>query len=137
MYTDTERPLLLFDGVCNLCNGAVQFIIRHDRRKRFLFASLQSATGIEVARQCTKGGKKLPDSMILLYKGQCYTRSGAALRIACLLGWPWHLLSAGLIVPPFMRNIVYDRVAANRYRWFGKKEECMIPTPELQERFLP
>ena len=137
MDSRLERPVLLFDGICNLCNRAVQFVIKHDRKKRFLFASLQSETGRKLIQNYAAGGKVVPDSMVLYYKGRFYTRSGAALRCAALLGgWP-SVFAAGLIVPLFIRNIVYDWVAAKRYSWFGKKDECMMPAPDLKERFLP
>jgi predicted DCC family thiol-disulfide oxidoreductase YuxK len=137
MARSEERPVLLFDGVCNLCNHAVQYVIKHDSRKRFLFASLQSHSGREIITAYTALGNTMPDSMVLFYKGKYYTRSGAALRSAWLTGGFTAMLAVGLIVPPFIRNIVYDWVAAHRYQWFGRKDECMVPTPGLTNRFLP
>lgn len=128
-----DHPILFFDGVCNLCNGFVTFIIRHDRRGLFRFAPLQSTHG-EAARQAI--GPTGGDTLILFHKGRYHTRSGAALRIAALLGWPWRALAALFIFPPFIRDAVYRTVARNRYRWFGKRDACMLPTPELQGRFL-
>jgi len=126
-----DRPILFFDGECNLCNGGVQFIIKRDRKKRFLFAALQSAAGAEAKQQ--SGGA---DSFILFYCGRYYTKSGAALRVARLMSGLWPMLYAGIILPRFVRDWVYDIVARNRYKWFGKRNECMMPTPELRERFL-
>lgn len=127
-------PLILFDGVCNLCNGSVQFIIKRDKEAVFRFASLQSETGRKVLEQF-----HLPtdtfNSFVLLEDGKMYTRSTAALRVfSRVKGWKW--TGAFLYVPKFIRDGVYNLIARNRYRWFGKKDECMIPTPELKSRFL-
>ena len=130
----STRPILFFDGECNLCNGGVQFIIRHDGRKRFLFAPLQSAAGKEALQQLPGPA---PDSMILLYKGRYYVKSDASLHIARLLGGLWPLCYAGMILPRAFRNRIYDYIARHRYQWWGKRSECMIPTPELRARFLP
>ena len=129
------RPVLFFDGVCNLCNRWVQFMIRHDRKKQFLFASLQSENGQLMQQHLLQQAGKMPDSVVLLYRDKYYIKSDAAIRAAALLGGVYKLLLIGLIVPRFLRNIVYDRVAQNRYKWYGKTEGCMIPTPELKERF--
>ncbi len=135
MTPDSQRPILYFDGVCNLCDRFVQFVIRHDKRKRFLFASLQSQAGLEALAQNTVDGKA-PDSVILWYKGRFHTRSAAALHTLRLLGGIRSLAFACMIIPRFLRDPVYDMVARNRYRWFGRKAECMVPTPELAARFL-
>ena len=129
----TNRPVLYFDGVCNLCNGLVQFIIRHDKKKVFLFASLQSQAG---AAELSYFNGKLPDSLILSYKGKYFTKSTAALYTFKLLGGFWKLLYLAIIVPRFIRDSVYGAIARNRYRWFGRRNECMVPTPELMDRFL-
>jgi predicted DCC family thiol-disulfide oxidoreductase YuxK len=128
---DTAHPVILFDGVCNLCNASVQFIIRHDRRGRFRFASLQSETATRIM-----GGQPDADSIILIRKGKRYYKSTAALLIAYYLRFPWPLLSVFLIVPAFLRNFIYNVVAKNRYRWFGKKPECMIPDKTIIDRFI-
>lgn len=133
---DSDQPILLFDGVCNLCNGFVQFIIRHDAQQIFRFSSLQSGTGRGVLQYIADNVGPVPDSLILLYKGHYYTKADAALKIARLLGGGWRLLVVGYILPAFIRNGIYDLVARNRYKWFGKRDECMIPTPELTSRFL-
>jgi predicted DCC family thiol-disulfide oxidoreductase YuxK len=126
--------VVLFDGVCNLCNGAVQFIISHDPEARFHFAPLES----DISRRLLDGRTKgtLPDSVVLIEDGQVYTRSTAALRIVRRLKFPWPLLSAFLIVPRPLRDMVYDAIARHRYKWFGKRDVCMMPTPELRSRFL-
>ena len=130
-----ERPIILFDGVCNLCNAAVQFVIRHDKKKQFTFASLQSETG-----QSILSSNDLPinvfNSFVLVENDKVYTRSTAALRVTKKLNGLWPGLYAFMVVPKFIRDWVYDRVSNNRYKWFGKKDECMIPTPELKARFL-
>lgn len=102
----------------------------------FRFSSLQSGTGQRVLQYIKENSGSVPDSLILLYKGQVYFKSDAALKIASLLNGKWTLLTAGYIFPRFLRNIIYDWVARNRYRWFGRRDECMIPTPELNARFL-
>src|SRR5689334_15393647 len=127
--------IILFDGVCNLCNRAVQFIIRHDKKKQFLFASLQGHHGQEILKRFNLPVKQL-NSFVLLDGDNIYTRSSGALRVLKRLGGGWPLLYAFIILPPFIRNALYDYIARNRYKWFGKKEECWIPTPELKERFL-
>jgi len=130
-----ERPIVLFDGVCNLCNRSVQFIIRKDKKKQFLFASLQGKTGQEVLKRF-----KLPvdnfNSFLLVEGDHVYTQSTAVLKMLKKLGGGWKLFYAFIIVPKFIRNAVYNWIARNRYKWYGKRDECMVPTPELRERFL-
>lgn len=131
-----QQPIVLFDGVCNLCNRGVQFIIKRDKRKQFLFASLQGMTGQELLKKFNLPADNF--NSFLLVEGDCvYTRSTAALRMLKKSGGGWKWLCIFIIVPPFIRDIVYNWIARNRYKWFGKKDECMIPTPELRERFLP
>lgn len=129
--------ILLFDGVCNLCSWSVQFVIAHDRANHFRFASLQSDAGKDVMRAhdiaIPEGD---PSSMILVDGDRVHQRSGAAIRIARGLGFPWSLAVLGFVVPPFIRDAIYSFIARNRYRWFGKKDVCMVPTPELRARFL-
>ena len=131
-----HKQLILFDGVCNLCNNTVQYVIKHDKNNMFMFAALQSDIGKQVINEFNIDATKV-DS-ILLYskeKGISY-KSSAALKIANGLGFPYNLMSTFFIVPPFIRNWVYDYVAKNRYKWYGKKDTCMVPTPELQVKFL-
>lgn len=136
MLPDSEKPILFFDGVCNLCNGVVQFIIRNDKGAVFRFAALQSAAGRSLEEELKTEVEQLPDSLVLLYKGKIYFKSDAALRVAGILGGRWSLLKAGYIFPKFIRDAVYDLVARKRYKWFGKRDECMVPTKELTARFL-
>ncbi len=126
---------ILFDGVCNLCNGAVRFVIARDPKARFRFAALTSDAAQSLLRQSAVSGP-LPDSIVLVEDDRVYFRSDAALRIARQLTFPWPLLSIFAIVPRFIRDGVYDFIAARRYRWFGRRETCMVPTPELRRRFL-
>ncbi|WP_010516695.1 thiol-disulfide oxidoreductase DCC family protein [Croceivirga radicis] len=130
------KKIILFDGVCNLCNGAVQFIIKRDKRSVFKFASLQS----EIGKQLTKErgiDTELLDSIILIEPGIAYySKSTAALEIMKSFGGVWNLTRLFTVLPEGFRDIVYDFIAKNRYKWFGKKDACMIPTPELQSRFL-
>lgn len=135
MDTGQHRPVLFFDGVCNLCTRAVQFVLKHDKKQRFLFASLQSANGM-AAQQAVMSAKGKTDTLILLHKNKYYTRSDAALRTAGLLGGAWRILTALLIFPAFARNWVYNIISRNRYKWFGRQDKCMVPTPELRQRFL-
>ena len=126
---------ILFDGVCNLCNGFVRFVIERDPDAHFRFAALSSdAAGKLLAS--TGAGDPLPDSIVLLQDGRVYVRSDAPLLIARGLRFPWPLLAAFLIVPRFVRDRVYDFIAARRYRWFGRRDVCMVPTPDLKQRFL-
>lgn len=128
--------LILFDGVCNLCNGFVQFIIRHDRAGRFRFAALQSEAGQQVLAAHGHAGPVLPETVLLLENGRLYSHSTAVLHIAQGLGWPWRALTVGLLLPRFARDAAYRFVARHRYRWFGRQESCWLPTPELKARFL-
>ncbi|MEQ8706464.1 MAG: thiol-disulfide oxidoreductase DCC family protein [Phaeodactylibacter sp.] len=131
----TKHPILLFDGVCNLCNSSVQFIIERDPEARFRFASLQSEEGQGLLHTF---GARLPDlsSVVLVQDGKLYARSEAALRVARQLKGGWALLYAFIVVPRPIRDAIYNWIARNRYRWFGKKEACMIPSPDIQSRFL-
>jgi predicted DCC family thiol-disulfide oxidoreductase YuxK len=128
-------PVLLFDGVCNLCNGAVRFVIERDPAGLFRFAPLQSERGRELLAGCALPLEGL-DTMVLVEGGRCYTRSESALRIAARLSGGWPLLGVLRLVPRPLRDRAYGYLAANRYRWFGKSESCLAPTPELRARFL-
>jgi predicted DCC family thiol-disulfide oxidoreductase YuxK len=132
--TKPSKAIVLFDGHCNLCNRSVQFILLRDAGAYFQFSSLQSAKGQELL--LAHGLVEPPDSIVLVENGQAYVESAAALRIARGLSWPWKILSIFLIVPAFIRNWVYRFIARNRYRWFGRTEECWLPKPEWKERFL-
>lgn len=130
-----EKPLILFDGVCNLCSGAVQFVLKRDPGNIFQFASLQGETGRALLLERGRASDAL-SSIILLDNGKIHTRSTAALRIARRLSGAWPLLYAFIVIPPFIRDAVYDLIARNRYKWFGKKQECWIPGPQWKDRFL-
>ena len=130
-----NHPILLFDGVCNLCNGAVQLIIQRDPDGIFRFASLQSAAARQVLTQFPEAPTDI-STIILVERGRLFTKSDAALRTARYLSGAWPALYSFIIVPRPIRNAIYDWVARNRYQWFGKKDKCMIPTPGLKNRFL-
>ena len=129
------QPLILFDGVCNLCNSSVLFIIKRDSKEVFKFASLQSELGKALLEEFKLPATEL-NSVLLIDKGKFYNKSDAALNIARHLHGLWPMLYGFKIIPLFIRNGVYDWIAKNRYRWFGKKDACMIPTPELKSRFI-
>ncbi len=130
-----QKSLILFDGVCNLCNHTVQFIIKNDPNKKFLFTSLQSNTGVELLE---KHGFSTIDfkSFILIEDEKVYTKSTAALKIARQLKKPVRFLYAFIIVPKFIRDFFYNIISSNRYRLFGKSSECMLPSPENLSRFI-
>jgi len=132
---DIKSPVLLFDGVCNLCNASVQWILKRDRKGIFKFAALQSDTGQMLLRQFGLSEKDF-DTVVLVADGRIFTRSDAALEIVQRIGGMWSLLAVFKIIPRSIRDTIYDWVARNRYRWFGKKEECMLPRPEWRERFV-
>ena len=130
-----QQPVILFDGECNLCTSSVQFVIERDPGAYFRFASLQSPAGKRLLAQQGLSGQQI-DSVALIDGPSCFTKSDAALRIARQLSGWWPLLGLLAIVPRPLRDWGYDIVAANRYRWFGKQNSCMVPTPELRNRFL-
>lgn len=130
----THHPVVLFDGVCNLCNGTVDFILKRDKLKQFRFVALQSESG-EVIRKKLSVPDEI-DSVVLIYEEKVFYESDAALEIARLLPAPWKWAVVFKIVPVGWRNKVYRWIARNRYRWFGKKKECRIPTPE-ERKFFP
>lgn len=130
-----KKPIILFDGVCNLCNGAVQFVIKRDPGGKFLFASLQSEEGKKLLEQFQLPPEDL-SSFVLIEDEKIFTRSTGALKVAKQLKGAIKLLYAFIIVPKFIRDGVYNWIARNRYKWFGKQNECMLPNPELKERFL-
>jgi predicted DCC family thiol-disulfide oxidoreductase YuxK len=135
MPTATSHPVILFDGLCNLCSSSVQFIIKRDPQHHFRFASLQSNFGQQLLQQSGLPVQHF-NSFILYQQGKVYTKSTAALRVTRQLKGLWPLLYGFIIVPAFIRNAVYNLVARNRYRWFGKRQTCWLPTPELQNLFI-
>ncbi len=124
---------MLFDGVCNLCNASVNFLIDRDQEAVFRFAPLQSDVGRALVADCDLEGE---DSIVLVEGGRCSIRSTAALRIAQRMDGAWPFLSALLIIPRPLRDFLYRSLAQNRYRWFGKQDACRMPTPDLRRRFL-
>ncbi len=130
-----EPSILLFDGVCNFCNDAIRFLIPRDPRGRLRFAALQSDTGAEIQRRFGLDPADL-DSVVFVEGARCHTKSGAVLRVARHLSGAWPLLAALLVIPRPLRDWAYDRFAERRYRWFGRSDACLVPTPELRERFL-
>ncbi|HZW38859.1 MAG TPA: thiol-disulfide oxidoreductase DCC family protein [Ignavibacteriaceae bacterium] len=131
----TEKNIILFDGVCNLCVSSVQFIIKRDPVGIFYFASLQSDVGVRLSENFGALIEKT-DSIILIKGDKCYIESDAALKIASKLKGGWKLLYIFIIIPKPLRDAVYRYVARNRYKWFGKKDACMIPSPDLKKRFM-
>jgi len=126
---------VLFDGVCNLCNRTVDFVIERDPREYFRFAALQSEPAQPLLRHCSLPPSSL-DNIVLVEDGHCYAGSTAALRIVRRLRAPWPLLYGLVVVPRPLRDTVYFWIARNRYRWFGKREHCRMPTPDIARRFL-
>jgi predicted DCC family thiol-disulfide oxidoreductase YuxK len=131
-----DKKIILFDGVCNLCNSAVQFIIKNDKKDIFRFVALQSDLGKDICNYIAVDQNKI-DSIILYNPGVAYYyKSSAAIEIAKDLEGIYSLISILKIFPEKLRNYIYDYIAKNRYQWYGKKESCMIPTPELKAKFL-
>ena len=135
MNKQFTHSIILFDGVCNLCNVAVNFVIKRDPGNVFKFTPLQEKQGVLLLKKHAIDAQKL-DSIVLVENKKVYTKSSAALRIARKLSGLWPLFFVLLIIPRFIRDGVYDFIAKNRYKWFGEKEQCMIPTPGLREKFL-
>lgn len=135
MNNNKEYKIILFDGVCNLCNGAVTYIIKRDKKNVFKFAALQSEIGKELVSKFKIDTSKV-DSIILIDGEKHYEKSSAALHIAKHLSGAYPLLFGFIIMSEFIRDSFYDYIAKNRYKWFGKKESCMIPTLELKSKFL-
>lgn len=132
----TKDRLVIFDGVCNLCNGTVQFIIKRDRKKKFSFTTCQSVAGQDILKQ--HGFLAADQSTVVYLKhGVPFFRSRAVLEILKDLGLCWNLFYILIVIPPFIRDLVYDIIAKNRYRVFGKRESCMVPGPGIVNRFLP
>jgi predicted DCC family thiol-disulfide oxidoreductase YuxK len=131
----SDEAVVLFDGVCNLCNGLVSFLLPRDPDGRLQFAALQSDAGQELLARHglpTEGF----DSFVLVEGEQLYTKSAAAIRVAELLGWPYRAARVGRLIPRGLRDSIYDIVADNRYDWFGRKDQCMIPDEDVSDRFL-
>ena len=132
---NATKPILLFDGVCNYCNYWVRFAIKRDKKKKLLFTPLQGKTAKELLPKYNIGSGEI-NSVIVIDKGKAYTKSAAGLRMCKYLDGGWRLLYGLIIIPKFIRDFFYNIIARNRYKWFGKKETCMVPAPGLRERFL-
>ncbi len=130
-----DHPIILFDGVCNYCNSMVNFVIRHDKKKKFRFAPLQTPAAQKLLGQYLLPKSDL-DSIVFINEGKAYLSSSAALKVMGKLPWYWQWTQVFWMVPKPLRNSVYSIIAKNRYKWFGKKEQCMVPTPEVRGRFL-
>ena len=135
MALSTYKPIILFDGYCNLCSSSVIFVLKRERGDVFRYASLQSDFA---GRLLSDMGldKDIPDSIVLVEEGEVYTRSTAALRIARKLKPLWPALYAFRVVPKFIRDPVYDWIARNRYKWFGKRNTCYVPNQDVKHKFL-
>ena len=131
----TDSPIILFDGLCNFCNAAVNFVLKRDQQGTIKFAALQSEIGQQLLQQHHLSITDL-NSFVFIHHSQAHTKSTAALKVCRHLKGAWPLLYGLIIVPAFIRNGVYDFIAKNRYRWFGKKATCMVPTPEMKSKFL-
>ena len=130
-----NHKIIVFDGVCNLCNTSVNFVIKRDKKDVFRFAALQSEIGQKYISEFNINPKET-DSIVLIDDGKCFVKSTAALHITKFLPGAYPLLFGFIIVPKFIRNWVYDYIAKNRYKWYGKKDNCMIPTKEIKGKFL-
>lgn len=133
--SESNSYILLFDGVCNLCNRTVQFVIKRDVRKRFRFAALQSANGQALLRELGLPIQHF-NTVVLIHGDTYYVKSTAALRVLKELGGLWKLCYALIVIPRPIRDLVYNMVAKTRYRVFGRRDMCMVPTPEVKERFI-
>ncbi|MBP6431922.1 MAG: thiol-disulfide oxidoreductase DCC family protein [Ferruginibacter sp.] len=130
-----NQPTILFDGVCNFCNSAVNFVIKRDKKGVIKFAPLQSNAGLQLLQQYNLPTNDMK-SFVFIDGGVAYTQSTAAIKVCKYLNGAWSLCKIFIIVPKFIRDGLYNWVAKNRYKWFGQKETCMIPTPEVKARFL-
>jgi len=131
-----NKQLILFDGVCNLCNNAINYVIKHGTQNVFMFAPLQGETGKQIIEKFKIDTSKIDSILLYSSEDKLSYKSTAALKIAWKLGFPRNLLAFFFIIPTFLRNWVYEFIAKNRYKWFGKKDACMLPTKELQAKFL-
>lgn len=129
----TEKPIIFFDGVCGLCNRTVDFLIRHDKERLFIFAPLQGETASKILATSLTDE---PDTIVCKDGQKLYYKSEAVLHILIKIGGIWRLAALGYIVPKFIRDFFYDIVANNRYKVFGKKESCRLPSPEERKVFL-
>lgn len=134
-YINNTKPILLFDGYCNLCNNSVRFVLKHEKKPDLNFCPLQSEKGIELLKIYNVNPHEI-DSLVLIQSDTVYIKSSAALRLAPYLKSLYPILYLLLIIPPFIRDFIYDYVARNRYQWFGKSDSCMMPDNQLLKRFI-
>ena len=130
------KQLVIFDGVCNLCNASTIYIIKRDRNDIFRFAPLQSEIGQKIIKAYNIDTNKTDSILLYAPNKGLFSRSTAVLKIASKLSFPTSLYAIFLIIPAFIRNVVYNYIARNRYKWYGKKDSCMVPTPEIKKKFL-
>jgi len=135
LSTTPDKKIVLFDGVCNLCSKSVQLILKRDKKQQFLFGSLQGAFGQEMLKKYQLPANEF-NSFMLIEGDKLYTKSSGALRMLKHLGGLWSLLYVFIIVPKFIRDGIYNWIAKNRYKWYGKMNECWLPRPEWKARFL-
>ncbi len=135
MGENDQKPIVFFDGICNLCNGAVQFLLKRDKTEQFLFASLQSDAAKYILLQYNVKKIKM-DSIILTEDGQVYDKSTAILKICKYLSWPWSIMTVARVLPLSFRDKIYDYIAKHRYKWFGTKNTCTMMLPEYKNRFI-
>lgn len=131
-----KHPIILYDGYCNFCAGIVRSILRHDRKKRFRFAPLQSPYGATIQGKLKARYGAVPDSIVLVHNNKVYVRTDAVLRIAAIIGGPWYLLAPLWLLPRPARNAIYNLFARKRYRWFGQREACYLPQTAGETRFV-
>ena len=130
-----EKKIILFDGVCNFCNYWINFALKRDKKKKLMFTPLQGETAKQLLPQYHINPTSI-NSVIFIDKGKAYTQSSASLRICKYMSGGWKLFYGFIIIPKFIRDFFYNIIARNRYKWFGKKESCMVPTPKVKDRFL-
>lgn len=133
---DDGKPVIYYDGTCILCNRVVQFVWKHDRQARFLFGMLQSERGKKIRHAAGGDPGGDPDSVILVYRDMVFTKSAAVIEVCRLLGGVWKLAVMGYLIPRVVRDRLYELVANNRYRWFGRSDECMLPSPAFRKRLV-
>lgn len=135
MLSQPVKPIILFDGICNLCSSSVRFVLKNDSREQFLFASLQSDAAKNLLLHLNYKNNQM-NSILLVDQGQIIEGSDAVLRIASKLRFPWHLAKALKVLPVGIRHGIYNWIAKNRYRWFGKRDRCLIDIPKYENRFI-
>lgn len=130
-----ESPVVLFDGECNLCSGVVRFLLKQDKKKILRFSAMQSDAGTKMLKQYGFPGDFLK-TFVFVENNKAFTRSTAALKLFAVLPWYWKWIQLFWMVPRPLRDVVYEFISKHRYQWFGKKDHCMVPTPEIRNRFL-